>query len=116
MADKNRDWWRAHLQRIEVETLTTKAYAEREGLQVAALYHWRKVFKSEAARGQTGGLAASAQFMKLQLCEALPRAASPEPVAGWRLRLPAGLCLEMPGLPDAGWLAQLARDLQPGTR
>jgi hypothetical protein len=35
MVSNNRDWWRAHLQRIEAEGLTTKAYADREGLVLA---------------------------------------------------------------------------------
>ncbi|QTQ30901.1 hypothetical protein [Aromatoleum bremense] len=39
------EYWSRHLAAIETERITTKAYAEREGLSVAALYHlpskWR---------------------------------------------------------------------------
>ncbi len=35
-------FWLSHLWRIEAEGITTKAYAEREGLSPQALYQWRK--------------------------------------------------------------------------
>ncbi|MHB1373060.1 MAG: IS66 family insertion sequence element accessory protein TnpA, partial [Thauera sp.] len=35
-------FWLSHLSAIEAEGITTKAYAEREGLSPQALYQWRK--------------------------------------------------------------------------
>lgn len=32
--------WSRHLAAIEAEGITTRAYAEREGLSVASLYGW----------------------------------------------------------------------------
>jgi hypothetical protein len=36
------EFWRGHLAAIEVEDISTKAYAEREGLDVRKLYEWRR--------------------------------------------------------------------------
>lgn len=36
------EFWLSHLSAIEAEGITTKAYAEREGLSPQALYAWRK--------------------------------------------------------------------------
>ncbi|MGL1835122.1 IS66 family insertion sequence element accessory protein TnpA, partial [Rhodocyclaceae bacterium SMB388] len=41
MSEKSQ-FWLSHLSAIETEGITTKAYAEREGLSVKALYQWRK--------------------------------------------------------------------------
>ncbi len=35
------DFWLSHLSAIEAEGISTKAYAEREGLSAQALYQWR---------------------------------------------------------------------------
>ncbi|WP_066459940.1 IS66 family insertion sequence element accessory protein TnpA [Castellaniella caeni] len=111
MTNKNRDWWRAHLQRIETEALTTKAYADREGLEVAALYYWRKVFKAEAGRAAPHTHPLAARFVELQLCDEPGSVPVPQRSPGCRLRLPSGLSLEMAALPDVYWLAQLTRAL-----
>lgn len=42
-------FWMLHLSAIEAEGITTKAYAEREGLSAQALYGWRKVSVKPAA-------------------------------------------------------------------
>lgn len=41
MSERSEFWW-SHLSAIEAEGITTKAYAEREGLSPQALYQWRK--------------------------------------------------------------------------
>ena len=63
MVLNNRDWWRVHLQRIEAEELTTKAYADREGLDVQSLYYWRKVFRSETSRQPRASRPATSSFV-----------------------------------------------------
>jgi N-acetylmuramoyl-L-alanine amidase len=49
-------WW-SHLSAIEAEGITTKAYAEREGLSPQALYQWRKrlVAGGRRSRAKLGG-------------------------------------------------------------
>lgn len=39
-------FWEKHLKAIALEGVTIRAYAEREGLAVKDLYHWRRKFKS----------------------------------------------------------------------
>lgn len=117
MTSENRDGWRAHLLRIEQEQLTTKAYADREGLSAAVLYHWRKVFKAEARRAlraPEGAAQAGPQgsFVALTVTDVRVRdVRQPVPPVGCRLTLPAGLQLEMVELPAPQWLARLAADL-----
>ena len=53
------EFWLSHLSAIEAEGITTKAYAQREGLSPQALYQWRKRLVADARphRTQRGGLA-----------------------------------------------------------
>ena len=54
------EFWLSHLSAIEAEGITTKAYAQREGLSPQALYQWRKRLVADARphRTQRGGFAA----------------------------------------------------------
>ena len=112
MVLNNRDWWRVHLQRIEAEELTTKAYADREGLDVQSLYYWRKVFRSETSRQPRASRPATSSFVALRLTASSAQAVQHEPVVPCHLTLPSGLRLEMAQLPELQWLVQLGRALQ----
>ena len=73
----NRDWWRARLQRIEAEGLTTKAYADREGLDAQSLYYWRKVFRSETSRQSRASRVTSLAGRGTPVAPGIRRIASP---------------------------------------
>ena len=51
------EFWLSHLSAIEAEGISTKAYAEREGLTPQALYQWRKRLMGggRRSRAQPGG-------------------------------------------------------------
>lgn len=51
------EFWLSHLSAIEAEGITTKAYAQREGLSPQALYQWRKrlVAGGRPSRAKLGG-------------------------------------------------------------
>ncbi len=108
-ASRDRDWWRAQLQRIEQEGLTTKAYADREGIATTSLYYWRKVFKQEE-RQQNLPLARAvpSRFMALTRAGGQTPAT---PASTCTLTLPSGLRLEMTQLPSPAWLAALGAHL-----
>lgn len=113
MTSKNRDWWRAHLQCIEREGLTTKAYADREGIAPASLYYWRKALKAEVASGPE---AIKSKFMALTLADTQEAGPLPGKTAHCCLILPSGLRLEMASLPSARWLMELGQNLAPASR
>lgn len=94
---KKAQYWSAHLVAIESEGITTKAYAQREGLSATSLYYWRKRFKAEA----TGGVSTSRQLVPVQVGSASA------PVLACTLTLAPGVHLDLPQLPDPHWLAAL---------
>ena len=61
-------FWLSHLSAIEAEGITTKAYAEREGLSPQALYQWRKrlVAGGRRSRAKLGG------FVPIQIEPSMP--------------------------------------------
>jgi transposase len=91
-----KQYWLRHLAAIEREGLSTKAYADREGLPVRQLYHWRRQMK-------LGGGAAAGGFIAVQVSPAEP------PVCGCRLRLGEQAELVFSGLPDVQWVARLVK-------
>lgn len=105
----NRDWWQSHLSRIEREKISTKAYADREGLSVGALYHWRKVFKSEQSLDVA--CVSSSKFLSVTTCSMETNSTPSTGRAYCELVLPGGIRLEMASLPSARWLAELSLDL-----
>ena len=92
-------FWLSHLSAIESEGITTKAYAEREGLPVGALYSWRKrlVAGSRAKRANGGG-----GFVAVELEAPVPAR------AGCTVVIDAKLHLECATLPSVDWLAALS--------
>lgn len=102
-------WWQAHLKRIDQEGITTKEYADREGLSARQLYDKRKEYKLRAARAQTTMTTQQARssFVPLQVAaDAGP--VSCDQAVGCTLVLPSGIRLEMATLPSPTWLAALS--------
>jgi len=83
-AIRDRGWWRAHLRRIDQEDITTKAYAEREGIACASLYYWRQVFKDEMQAGE------QPRFVPVQLTPGADRARTTAPEPAYSLELGSG--------------------------
>ena len=114
--------WLHHLDAIAAENITTKAYADREGLPVWRLYDQRKKLartrkalgmEVEAGRARASERLPSRGFVSVQLPEQRGPAmdpAHPDPApadAACRLQLHNGMHLEFPALPDVHWLRQL---------
>jgi hypothetical protein len=99
--------WVRHLEKIETEGITAKAYAAREGLSVDALYQAKKRLVARGAwpRPRT---TARPTFARVKI------ATPPTPPAPWalRLRLPSGAVLEWSAQPGADLLGAL---LAPGS-
>ena len=93
------EFWRRHLAAIEAEDITTKAYAEREGLSVHMLYQWRRQLRDKVA-------AKPGAFVAVQM-----PAAEPVPAARCQLQIGHAVRMEFGELPDAQWLAALAAAL-----
>lgn len=95
------EFWLSHLSAIETEGITTKAYAEREGLSVKALYQWRKRLVASARRDRPGG-----GFVPVQVARPVPA------VAGCTVVIDVELRLECVALPSVDWLAALSAALR----
>src|SRR5699024_4024455 len=100
MSQQTMQYWSQHLAVIAAEGITTKAYAEREGLPVGALYYWRKRVKA----GASDNAAAEPAKRKLVPVRIEPPG---RPRAACTLTLAPGIHLELPQLPDPQWLASL---------
>jgi len=100
-AIRDRGWWRAHLRRIDREDITTKAYAEREGIACASLYYWRRVFKDEMQAGE------QPRFVPVQLVPGADGGRTTAPGVAYSLELGPGLRLQMNELPNPRWLAAI---------
>lgn len=96
------EYWIAHLSSLDAEGISTKAYAEREGLSVASLYYWRKRVKSAKDASKI-----SRRFVAVQV------EPSPQPIS-CALVLGPGVRLELGQLPTPAWLAALGMALRSG--
>jgi len=94
-------FWLSHLSTIEAEGITTKAYAEREGLSPQALYQWRQrlVAGGRPGRAKLGG------FVPIQIEPSMTVRADCTVVIDAQLRL------ECATLPGVDWLAALSAAL-----
>ena len=88
-------FWLSHLSAIEAEGITTKAYAEREGLSPQALYQWRK----RLVAGRRPGRAKPGEFVAIQVEPSMTARAGCTVVLAAQLRL------------GVDWLAALAAAL-----
>lgn len=92
------EFWLSHLSAIEAEGITTKAYAEREGLSAQALYQWRKrlVAGGRPSRAKRSG------FVPIHIEPSMAAG------AGCTVVIDSGLRLECAALPSVDWLAALS--------
>lgn len=102
---KDNAWWRAHLEAIEREGISTKEYGQREGLPVAQLYAWRKRIKDQGRQAGAKSLPPN-QFVALQV-EPASAQVSPSLPSTCTLITTGGIRLELPELPSPQWLAEL---------
>jgi hypothetical protein len=103
-----RRFWSQHLAAIEAEGITTKAYAEREKLSVTALYQWRRRLNVEAA-GSQGVAQRDVEASRHWLVPVRLTTSRPERCV---LAFTPSLQLELAGLPDPQWLAEVAAAMQ----
>ena len=106
-------WWESHLNAIDCEGISVKAYARREGIDESSLYYWRR-----RIRIQTQGLQqlcthtantsalSSRRFVSLVVDADLEASSTHH-----TLILGAGLRLELSSLPKPQWLAQVSQAL-----
>lgn len=102
MSDRQH-YWTTHLDRIAAEGISTKAYAEREGLSAAALYYWRKRLKAEAASSDTHSAAPTPKR-----CLVPVEITGKQPPGACTLTVAPGIQLELAQWPSPEWLARLA--------
>ena len=112
MHGRDPSWWQGHLQRIEQEGISTKAYAQREGLDVKELYESRRNFKRRVSAPMVADnpTRVSRQFVELRPCLDSSKDTGSSDV-NCCLVLPSGVRLEMSALPNTGWIAALAHEL-----
>ena len=112
MHGRDPSWWQGHLQRIEQEGIGTKAYAQREGLDVKALYESRRNFKRRISPPMAADNPprVSRQFVELRPCPDSSKDGSASEMS-CSLVLPSGVRLEMSDLPSIGWITALAHEL-----
>jgi hypothetical protein len=92
--------WLTHIQSCEQSGLTMKAYAQQNGLNVSALYAWKKTLRHKGAidAPESG---AKPLFRKATVSDYSPGRA--------RLLHPCGLVLEFDVGTDPRWVASLLR-------
>ena len=99
---ETREYWSQHLATIAAETITTRAYARREGLSADSLYYWRRRLKLEAASSQAPADGPMRQLIPVQITGRAP--SSP----ACTLAIGPVIQLTLDQLPDPQWLASLA--------
>ena len=106
MSERGEFWW-SHLSAIEAEGITTKAYAEREGLSPQALYQWRKRL---AAGRRPSPARTVGGFVPVRVVS------RPTEAIGCTVVIEPGLRLECAALPGVDWLAALSAALRERVR
>lgn len=114
MSSKESSHWQFHLDQIEQEGISTKAYAAREGLNLQSLYQWRHALKQKrAGGGDPLSLVLTPRVPPRQFVQV--SASSVGAVSAQTLRcclvLPSGVRLEMSDMPSARWVTELAHEL-----
>ena len=111
MSSKETSHWQFHLEQIDQEGISTKAYAAREGLSLQDLYQWRHKLKRRRS-GDPVSLAITPrvprQFVRVSAVDPDPTSQSPSRCC---LVLPSGVRLEMSDLSSIGWIAALTHEL-----
>jgi hypothetical protein len=100
---RSREEWVGLCSAHAASGMTTRAFAERAGVNVHTLSWWGWRLRREARR--------SSEPVGFVEVVAL-RAGTDGAVGGFRLALPAGITLESQGALDPGWVAALCRALE----
>lgn len=96
----NMDFWTEHVTAAKREGGSTRAYAKRHGLSVAALYYWQRKLKSATPAEPVK----VSKFVALRVADTGVTQRS----SACTLVMPSGMRLEMAALPSPQWLAALA--------
>lgn len=107
MSDKPRreSFWLDHIRRAEQSGQTITAYAKMAKLDLQQLYNWRRKLR---VAGKLNDAPVAAPFARVVCAESIvPREDVALVVSVGHLRL------HFDRLPDAGWLAQAVRALEP---
>ena len=111
-------WRESHLNAIDCEGITVKAYARREGIDESSLYYWRRRLRAQIQGPQSPAFErsnvappSSARFVSVCV-NAVHDATDAHAV----LILGSGLRLELSSLPSPQWLAQVSLALTAQVR
>ena len=106
-------WWESHLNAIDCEGISVKAYARRVGIDESSLYYWRRRLRTQAqglqqppVHSSSVGALSPKRFVSLVVDT--DRDASR---TYHTLILGSGLRLELSSLPNPQWLAQVSQAL-----
>jgi len=104
-----REHWRSHLQRARTLKMSLAEYCRRHGLKVQSLYNARHAQSGKQRRaGASGARQKQAAGMGRFVAVELAAPASSTPGSGCRIQL-RDVVIECAQLPEAVWLAALAR-------
>ena len=92
---------------INREGITTRAYAAREGPSVGTLYQWRRELKSQVF-ATASPVSPPGGFVAVTVP---PVSGVTRDAVACRVRLAAGVTLELTSLPSAAWLASVLEAL-----
>ena len=111
MSSNESSHWQFHLDQIEQEGISTKAYAAREGLSLQSLYQWRHELKRRRSDDPVSLAITPRAPRKFVQMSVVPEEENDQQPANCCLVLPSGLRLEMSALPSPRWFAELAQVL-----
>ena len=111
MSSKEISHWQFHLDQIDQEGISTKAYAAREGLSLQSLYQWRHELKRRRADDPVSLTITPRSPGKFVQVPVVAPDLSSQSALRCSLVLPSGVRLEMSDLPSIGWITALAHEL-----
>ncbi len=99
-------FWIDHVAAIDREGISARAYAQRQGISISAVYYWQRKMRAAPAGQVTAR--PSNKFLAVRVAGPViaPRS------LGCTLILSSGLRLEMATLPAPEWLAALGHAAQ----
>jgi hypothetical protein len=101
------EFWAPHIEAMERESVTTKAYAERHGLALHSLYYWRQKIKAAAEpKAEAGDRSCAFVALRVEESVAIQRP------SGCTLTLGDDVRVEFSTMPGPEWLAALKHALQ----
>ena len=91
--------WQQHLEQARTQGLSFAEYAKANGLKVATLYYWNKVFARQKVDAQ--------RPVKFHAVNVIPATTAP-----CVLQLSNLVVLQLSALPEPAWLVDLYRQLE----